>query len=170
MDEPTSIGTLLELGNCTLDVLRDLVNRPAGQAIVPPSSSTQEKPLDVKQGVLTTRRNLENVCLYAITQLAMWITKPDFDAGGDIDVDEPAENQNLRGDGGKERDRRRTSVSIGERLRRGMTGEMNTDLQSLLQRAKPVIEKSQKLVGSEIGGVDLTQVLMKFLDDHIGDS
>lgn len=164
MDESASIGTLLELGNCTLDVLRELVNRPAGQTIVPPPSSTYERPLDVKQGVLAARRNLEAVCLYAITQLGMWVSKPEFD-GGDIEVDEPVDNHSLRGDN---KERRRASLTIAERLRRGMTGEMNTDLQSLLLKAKPVIQKSEGLVGFSSGGVDLTQVLLKFLQDRIG--
>jgi nuclear pore complex protein Nup188 len=164
LDESASIGTLLELGNCTLDVLRDLVNRPAGQTIVPPPSYTYERPLDVKQGVITARWNLEAVCLYAITQLGMWVSKPEFD-GGDIEVDEPADNQSLRSDS---KERRRTSSTIAERLRRGMTGEMNTDLQGLLLKAKPVITKSESLISSSSGGVDLTQVLFNFLHDRIG--
>ena len=168
LDEPASIGTLLELGNCTLDVLRDLVNRPAGQTIIPlPSPSSHEKPLDVKDGVVTTRRNLEAVCLYSITQLGMSISKPDFDAGGDIDLDEPLENQVLRSDG-KDRERRRTSVSLGDRFRRGMTGEMNSDLQGLLQKAKPVFEKSKIVLGPGYGEVDITDVLLRFLHHHIG--
>jgi nuclear pore complex protein Nup188 len=133
---------------------------------VPPPSSTFERPLDVKQAVFAARRNLEAVCLYAITQLGMWVSKPEFDAGGEIEVDEPVEHQSLRGDGTKERDRRRNSLTIGERLRRGMTGEMNTDLQALLQKAKPVIQKSEGMGGPTV--VDLTQVLLKFLHDHIG--
>lgn len=171
LDESASIGTLLELGNCTLDVLRDLANRPAGQTILPPPTSIYERSLDVKQGVITARRTLEAVCLYAITQLGMWISTPEFDAGGDIEVDEPVENQSLR-DGAKdrerERERRRASMTIGERLRRGMTGEMNTDLQGLLLKAKPVIQRSDAVVSPGSGGVDLTQVLLKFLNERIG--
>lgn len=94
----------------------------------------------------------------------MWVSKPEFD-GGDIEVDEPADNQSLRSDS---KERRRTSSTIAERLRRGMTGEMNTDLQGLLLKAKPVITKSESLISSSSGGVDLTQVLFKFLHDRIG--
>lgn len=166
LDESASIGTLLELGNCTLDVLRDLANRPAGQAIVPPSSSTFERPLDVKQGVLTARRNLEAVCLYAVTQLGMWVSKPDFDTGGDIEIDEVADNHPASD--GKERERRKTSMTMGERFRRGMTGEMNSDLQGLLQKTKAVMLKSEAMLGAGFGGMDLTQVLSGFLDDRIG--
>lgn len=98
----------------------------------------------------------------------MWVSKPEFDAGGDIEIDEAVENQSLRGDGSKERDRRRASLTIGERFRRGMTGEMNTDLQSLLQKAKPVIQKSESMIPPASTGVDLTQVLLTFLHDRIG--
>jgi nuclear pore complex protein Nup188 len=100
----------------------------------------------------------------------MWVSTPEFDAGGDIEVDEPIENQSLRGDGGKdrERERRRASMTIGERLRRGMTGEMNTDLQGLLLKAKPVIQKSGGVISPGSGGIDLTQILLKFLNERIG--
>ena len=55
LDEPASIGTLLELKNCTLDVLWNLVNHPAGQTIIPlPSPLSHKKPLDVKEGIITT--------------------------------------------------------------------------------------------------------------------
>lgn len=49
-----------------------------------------------------------------------------------------------------------------------MTGEMNSDLQGLLQKAKPVFEKSKTVLGADYGGVDITDVLLKFLHDHIG--
>ena len=100
LDEPASRGTLLELGNCTLDVLQNLANCPAGQTIIPlPSPLSHEKPLDIKEGVVTTHRNLQVVCLYSITQLGMSVSKPDFDGGGDIDLDEPLEIQGLRNNG-----------------------------------------------------------------------
>jgi nuclear pore complex protein Nup188 len=79
-------------------------------------------------------------------------------------MDEPVDHQSLRADN---KERRRPSLTIGERLRRGMTGEMNTDLQNLLQKAKPVIQKSEATLGSS-SGVDLTQVLLRFLHDRIG--
>lgn len=96
----------------------------------------------------------------------MSISKPDFDAGGDIDLDEPLEGQGSRSDG-KDRERRRTSVNLGDRFRRGMTGEMNSDLQGLLHKAKPVLERSKAVLGADCG-VDITDVLLKFLHDHIG--
>lgn len=154
------MGTLLELGNCTLDVLRDLVNRPAGQSLTNAPGST----LDVRQGVLTARRNLEGVLVYAVTQLVMWLSKPEFDvAAPDADADESMDVQ--RTDTSKERRPPRPSMSLAERLRRGMTGEMAADLQSLLNKSKPIITKSDTVIGKE--NVDLTQVLSNFLQERI---
>ena len=73
LGEPASLGTLLELGNRTLDVLRDLVQRPAGQSLTDPSSLSGSflTAIGVKEGVLIARRNLEEIQVYAVTQLAM---------------------------------------------------------------------------------------------------
>ncbi|OAX35176.1 hypothetical protein K503DRAFT_803030 [Rhizopogon vinicolor AM-OR11-026] len=68
--EPASLGTLLKLENCTLDVLRSPVDCPAGQAIAPPAS-IKETPLDVREGSLTARKTLEMLLVYAVTQLAI---------------------------------------------------------------------------------------------------
>ncbi|KAJ7242566.1 hypothetical protein B0H12DRAFT_1211807 [Mycena haematopus] len=161
LGEPASMGTLLELGNSTLDVLRDLVNRPAGQSLADVGSLPGTYPLDVRQGVLTARRNLEALLIYAVTQLAMWLSKPDFDVNSNADMD--MEDQP---DGGREERRApRASLSLADRLRRGVTGEMAADLQSLLTKSKPVIAKSDAVLGSP--GVDLTQVLSNFLQDRI---
>ncbi|KAJ7919323.1 nucleoporin subcomplex protein binding to Pom34-domain-containing protein [Mycena leptocephala] len=161
LGEPASMGTLLELGNCTLDVLRDLVNRPAGQSLADVGSLPGTYSLDVRQGVSTARRNLEALLIYAVTQLAMWLSKPDFDVNSNNDMD--MEDQ---ADGGREERRApRASVSLADRLRRGVTGEMAADLQSLLNKSKPVMAKSDAVLGSS--GVDLTQVLLNFLQDRI---
>jgi len=161
LGEPASMGTLLELGNGTLDVLRDLVNRPAGQSLADVGSLPGTYPLDVRQGVLTARRNLEALLIYAVTQLAMWLSKPDFDVNSNTDMD--MEDQP---DAGREERRApRASLSLADRLRRGVTGEMAADLQSLLNKSKPVIAKSDAVLGSP--GIDLTQVLSNFLQDRI---
>ncbi|KAF8338481.1 hypothetical protein F5887DRAFT_1238173 [Amanita rubescens] len=136
--EPASMGTLLELGNCTFDVLRDLVNRPAGQSILP------------MEGVLTARRNLETVLTYAVTQLAMWLLKPDFESSTmhgseSMTVDGGADDEKM--DGKEHRSHARpSSTSLAERVRRGMTGEIAADLQALITKAKPIIEKSERLL------------------------
>ncbi|KAI0751168.1 nucleoporin subcomplex protein binding to Pom34-domain-containing protein [Daedaleopsis nitida] len=77
LGEPASLGTLLELGNCSLDILRLLVDRPPTQALTPATST--EKALDVRDTVAVTRKNLEAALLYAVTQLAMWLSKPEFE-------------------------------------------------------------------------------------------
>ena len=159
------MGTLLELGNCTLDVLRDLVNRPSGQSLVPTASATPGSDnLDVEQGVLTARRNLEAILVYGVTQLVMWLSKPEFDAPPvDVDAEEPMEVHKM--DISKERRSSRSSMTMAERLRRGMTGEMASDLQLLLTKSRPVIAKSDTILGQP--SVDLTQVLSNFLHERI---
>lgn len=174
--EPASLGTLFELGNCTLDILRLLIDRPPGQTITPAAAKAAtgyEKPLDVREAVSATKQTLETVLMYAVTQMVMWLSKPEFEAksggvgGADMDADEPLpEQRGLESLSGKERrGQRRATVSMADRLRRGMTGEMATDLQTLLEKAKPVIEKGQKLVGGD--DVDIVDILSYFLKEHI---
>ncbi|KAJ7762365.1 nucleoporin subcomplex protein binding to Pom34-domain-containing protein [Mycena maculata] len=161
LGEPASMGTLLELGNCTLDVLRDLVNRPAAQSLAEVGSLPGTYSLDVRQGVSTARRNLEALLIYAVTQLAMWLSKPDFDVNSSSEMDTEEQPETGR----EERRAPRTSLSLADRLRRGVTGEMAADLQSLLNKSKPVIAKSDAILGAP--GIDLTQVLSNFLHDRI---
>ncbi|KAF8887259.1 hypothetical protein CPB84DRAFT_1837740 [Gymnopilus junonius] len=159
LGEPASLGTLLELGNRTLDILRNLVQRPPG----------------VKEGVILARRNLEEILLYSVTQLAMWLSKPDFDsAPQSMDADAEGDAMDIsRADviGAKERrgttttPSTRSSITMAERLRRGMTGEMAGDLQSLLTKSKPIIIASDTIIGKP--SVDLTQVLLNFLHERI---
>lgn len=176
------MGTLLELGNCTLDILRLLIDRPAGQAITPanvkPTAGLYEKPLDVRDAVSVTRQNLEVVCVYAVTQLAMWLSKPEYDANStsaanEMDTDDqtsdhPKAIENVGG--AKDRrgngNRRVSSTSLADRLRRGMTGEMASDLQTLLVKAKPAIAKSEVILGTK-DAIDILQILSHFLQDRI---
>lgn len=160
------MGTLLELGNCTLDLLRDLINRPAGQSVNNVSSlpGTYNTPPDVRRGVLMARQNLETVMLYAVTQLGMWLSKPEFDASTPDPDAEDLQPMDIQRLDGKER-RGRTPLSLAERLRRGMTGEMAADLHSLLTKAKPLLAKSNAVIGKD--SVDMTQVLIHFLHDRV---
>ncbi|KAF8967477.1 nucleoporin subcomplex protein binding to Pom34-domain-containing protein [Flammula alnicola] len=171
LGEPASLGTLLELGNRTLDILRNLVQRPPGQSITDPSalSGSYTTALGVKQGVIIARRNLEEILLYSVTQLAMWLSKPDFESTPvDADADEQAMDAS-RLDGTKDRrSTARSSMTMAERLRRGMTGEMAGDLQSLLTKSKPIITASDIVIGKP--SVDLSQVLLNFLHERIGGS
>ena len=177
LGEPASLGTLLELGNCSLDILRLLVDRPAAQALTP-DSSARDKALDVRDTVAATRRTLEAALLYAATQLAMWLSKPEFasggapapggDAGMDGDGDDAMLVEGAHREAGAHKERRgarRVSQSMAERLRWGMKGEMAADLQALLNKARPVVAKSATVLGEK--DVDLTQVLLYFVQERI---
>ena len=175
LGEPASLGTLLELGNRTLDVLRNLVHRPPGQSITDSSGLSRSyttTPLGVKQGVIVTRRNLEGILLYSVTQLAMWLSKPDFDRTPlDPDPDDPQAMDTSRTTDSlvvvKER-RPRSSIIMAERLRRGITGEMAGDLQSLLTKSKAIMQSSDGVIGKP--SIDITQILLNFLHDRISTS
>lgn len=68
---------------------------------------------------------------------------------------------------GEEKRGPRQSLTLGERLKRGMTGEMVTDLQALLRKAKTMIEKAEGVtVKGGLTSVDLSGVLMTFLSEH----
>lgn len=160
----------MELANCTLDVLRSLVARPAGQAITPAIGN--DEPLSVKEVVITARQNLEAVLVYVVTQLGMWMSKPEFELseGGDIEIDEKPQQASSDTRGGGERSSRkggRSSIGLAERLRRGMTGDMGTDLDALLVKAKPVIAKSDGVLGNSKDAVDLTTLLSHFVQSRI---
>lgn len=58
------------------------------------------------------------------------------------------------------------SVSLTERMRRGMAGEIVGDLHGLLTRAKAVISSSNQVIGKP--SVDLTQILLNFLHERVG--
>ncbi|KAG6810408.1 hypothetical protein H0H92_011997, partial [Tricholoma furcatifolium] len=166
LSEPASIGTLQELGTSTLDLLRELVNRPAHQSL---TASTAQEPLDVREAVLTARKNLESVLMYAVTQLVSSLSHQQ-DNASPTEEEESMAVDAQRADTSKaeRRTNRASSMTLGERLRRGMTGEMATDLQSLLNKAKPVLAKSNTVLGKE--GVDITQVLSNFLHERISAS
>ena len=166
LGEPASIGTLLELGNRCLDVLRHLVDRPAMQAITPTNPSGADNVLNVRESADTVRRTLEATSFYAVTQLAMWLAKPEFD--GTV-KEQDADDSMVVGeaDSAMERERKskRQSLTLAERLRRGMTGEMASDVQALLSKARPILSKSETLLGKK--PVDLTAVLSRFVQEKI---
>jgi nuclear pore complex protein Nup188 len=122
------------------------------------------KSSDVRLEISTARHNLEAILVYAITQLAMWLSAPHLDNGpGDMDIDEQVPES--RKDRPKERKASRPSLTLTDRLRRGMTGEVATDLQSLLNKAKSIFIKCEGVL--ETNAVDLTQVLSNFLHERI---
>ncbi|CAL1699999.1 unnamed protein product [Somion occarium] len=169
LGEPASIGTLLELGNCSLDVLRALVNRPAMQAITP-ASSINSKPLDVRDSVIVARRTLEAVLFYSVTQLALWLSRPDIDTtpnemDGDDGMGISMFGRESRTGQDKDRRTKTQSSTLAQRLRRGMTGEMASDVQALLAKAKPIVAKTEGILGKK--SVDLTAVLSRFVQERI---
>lgn len=201
MGEPASLGTLLELGNRTLDVLKNLISRPPDQSIADASGLpvSYTTPSRVKEAVITARRNLEEILLYAVTQLAMWVSKPNFEGGVGVvtmDTEEDghghasapghgkgslmAMDVSSRLDAAKDKravagasvgvtPRPSGAVTLAERLRRkGLTAEIAGDLQALLTKSKPIITASDRIIGKN--AVDLTQILLIFLHEHVGSS
>ncbi|KAA1466701.1 hypothetical protein DENSPDRAFT_811950 [Dentipellis sp. KUC8613] len=169
--EPASLGTLLELANCTLDVLSRLASRPAGQALTPsaPLTRASERPLDVREAARTLRRTLEAVLFYATTQLGAWLAKPEIaDARSESAAGAGAGDAEME-DAPRERAMRRQSVTLSERLRRGMSGEMAGELKALLEKARGVLEKSVGAGAATGGGkdVDVTRVLVNFLNERV---
>ncbi|KAG6836390.1 hypothetical protein H0H93_008535 [Arthromyces matolae] len=165
LSEPASIGTLQELGSSTLDLLRELVNRPAHQSLA--ATTPKQDPLDVREAVVTARKNLEGVLLYAATQLVIILSQQQDNIPSAQEEEESMPVDHHRLDASKaDRRSHRASITLGERLRRGMTMEMATDLQSLLNKAKPIIAKSNDVLGKE--SVDLTQILSNFLHERVG--
>ncbi|KAK7696064.1 hypothetical protein QCA50_000706 [Cerrena zonata] len=164
LGEPTSVGTLLELGNCSLDILRALVDRPAMQALTP-ATSINTKALDVRDSVTVSRRTLESVLFYAVTQLALWLARPDVEpTPNELEGDD---NMGVYGRDHHDKDRRpkRQPLTLGERLRRGMSGEMASDVQALLIKARPVMSKSETILVKK--SIDLTPVLSRFVQERI---
>lgn len=113
------------------------------------------------QATVTARRTLEALLVYAVTQLAMWLSKPDFDP---VATEAEAEEHHVAQ---LDASKGRAPRGLAERLRRGMTGEMTADLQALLTRARPVLAKSEGASGKSEGEKDLTLVLSRFLTERI---
>jgi nuclear pore complex protein Nup188 len=185
LSEPASTGTLLELCNCALDVLRRLSAQPAAGQAITVAGPRGEKPLDVEESVVAARRTLETAALFAVTQLALWAAKPDADEPltNDMDADEmDAAERSFTASSSPERrltlsssritsapEPRKSSVSANERLRMGMTNEIAADLLSLLNKARPVLQKLDE--GAKDGkSVDLFRVLAFFLQEHVATS
>ena len=117
--------------------------------------------------VAATRATLEAAILYVLTLLAMWLSKPVFDSGsapapgGDAGMDGDRDDGMLvegahseAGAHDERRGARRVSHSIAKPLQWGMKGEMGTDLQALLNKARPVVAKGATVLNE--GDVVLT--------------
>ena len=169
MGESASIGTLLELGNCAYETLQFLTSKK------PSGSSEQSSTGNLHANIRVARQLLEVVLVYASTQLVMLLSKQDGEHSGEVEMEEAQQ----QGDSGhkaelnattKERDRerrmRRKSLTLADRLRRGMTGEMAMDLQSLVSKAKDAVAGSSAVLGKP-EPIDLLQVLISFLEDRM---
>ena len=135
-------------------------------------------PGGVKRGILLARRNIEEILLYAVTQLAMWVSKADFDVAttlaGESEMEDSADAHGHPSRLGieassrereKEKERRQGGgrsgnsgggsgtgsggMTLAERLRRGMTSEVSADLQALLNKARATFVDSEK---TSVGG------------------
>ena len=101
---------------------------------------------------------LETTLTYAVTQVAIWVEAADHrESPRQMEFD----------DGGHEREvgekRRRTSMGVGGRVRRG---EIAVELKTLLMGSKPVIEKArQQLKLENEGGIIL--LLIAFLEKRV---
>jgi nuclear pore complex protein Nup188 len=186
LSEPASTGTLLELCNTSLDLLRRLSAQPAGQALVP-AGPRGETPLAVADSAAACRSALEASAMYAATQLALWAAKPadgERDDPGDMDADESEADRSLNLSTTSAPDARRSMLAAvpygspertrggalqasapaaADRLRRGMTGELATDLLRVLAAARPVLQKHDPRGDS----VEITKVLTDFVQDHV---
>ncbi|KIY69357.1 hypothetical protein CYLTODRAFT_393808 [Cylindrobasidium torrendii FP15055 ss-10] len=169
LEDPASIGTLMELGNSTIDLLSELVNLPAGQALITPGPLLSSKfavGLNVKNAITVARRNIEAILVYASTQLAMSTLKPEVEASNEMDTDDLDVSMTAKSDGVLDRRAPRASVSMvaSERLRR-MTSDLGHELRDMNIRAGEQIKKSENVVKS--GGVDLTSILAAFIKERI---
>jgi nuclear pore complex protein Nup188 len=168
------MGTLIELASSTLDTLGHLISRPAGQALTMSSPTRpSERPLDVRTAILATRRTVEAVLFYATTQLAAWVTTPELLDAGAGGADMEATEEAAAGDSasinhGERRASRRESTVMTERMRRGLTGEISSELKAVLEKARTVLAKNQQTTGDKQSTpIDIAGVLLGFLNHRV---
>jgi len=175
LGEPASMGTLIELASGTLDTLSHLIARPAGQALTMTTPMRpSEKPLDVRAAIKAMRCTVEAVLFYATTQLGAWVTTPELlDAGAGAEPEAAAAEDGPGGDsvslshGGERRASRRESTVLTERMRRGLTGEISSELKAVLEKARTLLAKSHQSTGEKQSPVDITGVLLGFLNQRV---
>ena len=165
------MGTLIELASGTLDTLGHLISRPAGQALtLSELTRPSERPLDVRAAILATRRTTEAVLFYATTQLGAWVTNPDLlDAGAGADAESTDElgGENVNMNQTERRGTRREPTVMTERMRRGLTGEISGELKVVLEKARGLLAKSQQTAADKQDPVDITNVLLNFLNHRV---
>jgi nuclear pore complex protein Nup188 len=99
--------------------------------------------------------------VYSVTQLALWLAKPELDTpgGGEADPEDAMMADGPR-DGAKDRKAKRTTIA--ERLSRGMSGEMADDLESLLKTGKAALQEH----GAD-SKQNLAAILLNFFKNHL---
>lgn len=106
---------------------------------------------------LAASQTLETVLTYAVTQLAVWVEAANQrESPRQMELDEGLHEREV---GEK---RRRTSVGVGGRVRRG---EVAVDLRTLLNRSRPVIEKARQQLRLE--SESLLVLLIRFLEKRV---
>lgn len=161
--EPASIGTMLELGNCAYDTLRFLKEQKQVQT----SNSSQPT---VSPLVDVVRHALESVLMYTTTQLVIWLSKHEDEQQviADMEQDELVDAAPVIPNKDRDRRHKRKSMTLADRLRRGMTGEMTSDLQALVTKSKNLIaQQSAQAKAASQKMIDITIVLESFLEDRI---
>ncbi|KAH9998258.1 hypothetical protein BJV77DRAFT_1058719 [Russula vinacea] len=167
LGEPASMGTLIELASGTLDTLGHLIARPAGQALTMTSPTRpSERPLDVGAAILATRRTVEAVLFYATTQLGAWDSAAGALAEPDTMEDAAAGDLALITHSDQRRSSSRPTV-MTERMRRGLTGEISSELKAVLEKARTLLAKSQQTAGENQSPTDITNVLLGFLNQRV---
>ncbi|KAH8832742.1 hypothetical protein DL96DRAFT_1583183 [Flagelloscypha sp. PMI_526] len=169
--EPASQGTLVELGNVTITMLRDLSDRQPSQSLLPVSASPSFDPLSAQDGLRTAQACLEAVLLYSVTQLVMSLTRPEAPntALKDLTTDENTDDMVLENTSLSTStivERRKPRTSLADRIRRGMPGEVTAEVQALLAKAVPVLKKCNQLRGGQ--SKDIAEILKRFLSERAG--
>lgn len=141
-----------------MDILRHLSNDPPTKVVEPGLPPSLPIPaFSSKSTILAASQVLETTLTYAVTQMAIWVEAADHrESPRQMELD----------DGGHERDvgekRRRTSLSVGGRVRRG---EIAIELKGLLTRSKPVIDKCRQQLKSE--SQSIIWMLIGFLEKRV---
>jgi len=69
--------------------------------------------------------------------------------------------------GGERRASRRESTVLTERMRRGLTGEISSELKAVLEKARALLAKSHQSTVDKQTPVDITGVLLGFLNQRV---
>lgn len=96
---------------------------------------------------------LESVLFYGATQLGLWLVRPEAAENVDAEMDD-----NEGGSAGPGRGR------LNDRVRRGMVGEMASELRGAIEKARGVLMKSREGDKAE---VDVAEVLLRFLTERV---